>query len=69
MEGLSMEDVGIFNGHLVYFVAICGNFVYFSPVLVCCTKKQLATLGGGKKSILFDTPAYEKTKLMFYSEV
>jgi hypothetical protein len=36
-----MKDVGMFNGHLVYFTAIgytlwtlgvlCGNLVYFSP--------------------------------------
>jgi hypothetical protein len=35
-----MEDVGIFYGHLAYFVAIW----YIFPVLVCCTKKNLATL-------------------------
>jgi hypothetical protein len=49
--GLAMDDVGIFYGHLVYFTAIwhafwtfgifCGNFF---PVLVCCTKKNLATM-------------------------
>jgi hypothetical protein len=48
-----MEDVGIFNGHLVYFTAIwcilwtfglfCSN-LYMYPVLVYCTKKNLATL-------------------------
>jgi hypothetical protein len=32
---------GIFYGHLVYFVVI---LVYNIPVLVCCTKKNLATL-------------------------
>jgi hypothetical protein len=31
---------GIFCGHLVYFVAIW----YIFPVLVCCTKINLATL-------------------------
>jgi hypothetical protein len=51
---------GIFCGHLVYFVVIwdslwsfgifCGHLVYFVviwyifPLLVCCTKKNLATL-------------------------
>jgi hypothetical protein len=50
-----MEYVGLFYGHWVYFVVIwsillpCGIFngylVYF-PVLVCCTKKYLATLMG-----------------------
>jgi hypothetical protein len=49
-----MEDVGIFYGHSVYFMAIWyilwlfgifyGYLVYFSPVLVCCTEKNLATL-------------------------
>jgi hypothetical protein len=35
-----MEDVGRFYGHLIYFVALW----YIFPVLVCCTKKNLATL-------------------------
>jgi hypothetical protein len=48
---------GIFCGHLVYVVAIwyilwpfgifCGHLAYFMvifPVLVCCPKKNLATL-------------------------
>jgi hypothetical protein len=48
-----MEDVGIFYGHLVNFTDFCdilwtfgivrGNFIFF-PVLVFCTKKNLATL-------------------------
>jgi hypothetical protein len=52
-----MEDVGILYGHLVYFTAIwyilCtfglfySHLVYFFPVLVCCTKKNLATLTSG----------------------
>jgi hypothetical protein len=55
-----MEDVGIFYGHLVYFMAdwyiletigkFYGHLVHFLviwfifPVLVCCTRKNLATL-------------------------
>jgi hypothetical protein len=49
-----MEDVGIFYGHLVHFTVFCYilwtfgivpvNLVYFSPVLVFCIKKNLATL-------------------------
>jgi hypothetical protein len=48
-----MEDVGILNGHLVYFIAIwhiLRLLVYFKaiwcilPVLVSCSKKNLATL-------------------------
>jgi hypothetical protein len=46
-----MEDVDIFYGHLVYFTAIrnilwpLGMVVwYVFPLLVCCTKKNLATL-------------------------
>jgi hypothetical protein len=49
-----MEDDGIFYGHMVNFVAIwyilwlfglfCGHFGIFSPVLVCCSTKNLATL-------------------------
>jgi Na+/H+-dicarboxylate symporter len=38
---------GLYYGHLVYFVAfwhILWLFVIFSPLLVCCTKKNLATL-------------------------
>jgi hypothetical protein len=50
---LAMEDVGILYVHLVYFTAIWFIFVafwyilwlfgIFFPVLVCCTKKNLAT--------------------------
>jgi hypothetical protein len=39
--------VGIFYGKLVYFTAIwyiLWLFSIFSPVVVCCTKKNLATL-------------------------
>jgi hypothetical protein len=49
-----MKDIGKFYGHSVYFTAIsfilrpfgllCGHFGIFSPVLVCCNKKNLATL-------------------------
>jgi hypothetical protein len=49
-----MENDGIFYVHLVNFTAIgnilwpfgvfCGHLVLFFPVLVCCTKKNLATL-------------------------
>jgi hypothetical protein len=49
-----MEDLGLFYGHLVYFTAICyillqfcivyGNLVHIFPVLVCCSRKNLATL-------------------------
>jgi hypothetical protein len=52
-----MENVGIFYGHLVYsasiwyiFVAIwyiLWSFGVFIPILVCCTEKNLATLGLG----------------------
>jgi hypothetical protein len=40
-----MEDVGIFYGHILpQFGVFCGNLVHFSPFLVFCTKKTLATL-------------------------
>jgi hypothetical protein len=42
-----MYVIGNFYGHLVHFVAIwyiLWPFGMFSPVLVCCTKKNLATL-------------------------
>jgi hypothetical protein len=38
--GIFCGHFGKFNGHLVYVVAM---LVYF-PVLVCCTKANLATL-------------------------
>jgi hypothetical protein len=54
LEGLATEVVGIFYGHLVYFTAPLVYFVtfwyilwlfgVFFPFLVCCTKKNLATL-------------------------
>jgi hypothetical protein len=49
-----MEEVGIFDGHLVHFTVFCyilwtfgivrGNLVYF-PVWIFCTKKNLANPG------------------------
>jgi hypothetical protein len=49
-----MEDVGIFYGHSVHFTVFCyilwtfgivrRKFGIFIPVLVFCTKKNLATL-------------------------
>jgi hypothetical protein len=48
-----MEDLGLFYSHFVNFTAfwyILWSFVAFQgywhifPVLVCCTKKNLATL-------------------------
>jgi hypothetical protein len=48
-----MENVAIFYGHLEYFTAVWyilwpfGNVVavgIFPPILVCCAKKNLATL-------------------------
>jgi hypothetical protein len=55
LEGIAMENVGIFNGPFVhftygqkvYFMAIlyilC-SFGIFFPVLVCCAEENLATL-------------------------
>jgi hypothetical protein len=54
LEGLGMDKFGIFNIHLEYFTAlwytyfmairyVCGHLVFFH-FLVCCTKKNLATL-------------------------
>jgi hypothetical protein len=49
-----MEDGGIFYGHLLYLETIrfilwpfgifYANLGMYFPVLVCCTKKNLATL-------------------------
>jgi hypothetical protein len=54
LQGLAMDDVaifydhfGLFYGHWKYFMAIWNilwSFGIFFPVLVCCTKKNLATL-------------------------
>jgi hypothetical protein len=55
LEGLVVKDVGLFYGNLVYLAAIwymfwlfgiCFGYLeyVFFPVLVYCTKKNLATL-------------------------
>jgi hypothetical protein len=49
LEALAMEFVGIFNVHLGYFIAILyilWLFGIFALVLVCCCKKNLATVQG-----------------------
>jgi hypothetical protein len=46
LEALATVDVGLFSGHLVNFKSIwyiLWSFGIFSPVLVCCIKKNLAT--------------------------
>jgi hypothetical protein len=50
--------VGIFKfyGHLVF----CGYFSYICPILVCCTKKNLATLSPTWKSYTY---VYRNTKV------
>jgi hypothetical protein len=65
-----MENVVLPSGHLEYFATTVyilgafGNFLviwYFAPVLVYCTKKNLATLGVRKtpKRYLVRFPAQE----------
>jgi hypothetical protein len=50
LKGLAIEDVGIFYSHFttigifVVVLYILWLFGIFFPVLVCCTKKNLATL-------------------------
>jgi hypothetical protein len=54
LEGLAVEDVGIFYGRFVFFYGqmvnfmaiwyVLWSFVLFFTVLVCCTEKHLATL-------------------------
>jgi hypothetical protein len=39
-----LEPLGIFYGKFGIFGILCGHLVYFPPVLVFCTKKNLATL-------------------------
>jgi hypothetical protein len=49
LVGLAMEDVGKFQGQLVYIMAMRYVYLlviwYIFPVLVCYSKKNLATLG------------------------
>jgi hypothetical protein len=45
LDGIAMEDVGIFYATFWSVLRPIGKFDwYISPVLVCCTKKNLATL-------------------------
>jgi hypothetical protein len=51
LEGLAIEDIVTFDGHLVYFMAVWYSLWPFGtifPVLVCCTMKNLATLVCGE---------------------
>jgi hypothetical protein len=87
LEGLAIENVGIFYGHLVYFKAVWSilwpfgifydHLIYFMaiwyifPVLVCCIKKNLATLRAVLKNFLPQTlPSGERkgflNKLCFF---
>jgi hypothetical protein len=67
LEGLAVDDVGIFYGHLDFtaiwyiFLAmweISWLFGIFSPVLVRCTKKNLATLSPNTLFTLNGTITY-----------
>jgi hypothetical protein len=56
-----MENVIIFYDHLEYFMAfwhnvcqfgkVCGHLVYFFPFWYVWTKKNLATVGGGRPPV------------------
>jgi hypothetical protein len=51
-----MESFGIYYGplyFLVYFVAKFGILIYICHILVCCTKKNLATLNWAVRSPTF----------------
>jgi hypothetical protein len=53
---------------LVYFVGIryfCGHFGIILPVLVCCTKKNLATLSGWQNSPLLADISQAQNKSFF----
>jgi hypothetical protein len=62
LEGLAMENVGIFYVHLVCFTAIgnilwslgifCGHLVYFSPFWYVVRNLNLATLPDGATGLL-----------------
>jgi hypothetical protein len=65
-----MEDVGIFNGHLVHFTVFCyilwtfgtvlGNLVYSFPFCYTyCTKKNLATLLRGSILGVLEMPEHQ----------
>jgi hypothetical protein len=46
-NGLAIEDISLFCSYFVYFMAIWFSLCLFGvniPILVCCTKKNLATL-------------------------
>jgi hypothetical protein len=64
-EGLEMENVGIFYGHLEYIMAYCfiawlfgnlcsGLLEYFFPVLVHCITENLATVLCSRKGTFAD---------------
>jgi hypothetical protein len=57
-----LQPFGILYSHLVYFTAIryiLWLFGIFSPVLVCCSKKNLAALTlTGISTFKFDCVAY-----------
>jgi hypothetical protein len=59
--------VRIFYGVLVYFVVI---LVHFPPILVCCTKKNLATLQSTRnmKPTLERNSEISKTRTNFECE-
>jgi hypothetical protein len=68
LEGLAMGDVVLFNGHLVHFTTVwyilfpsgIGNFwsFFIFPVLVCCIKKNLATLELNRNGRCWDLKKY-----------
>jgi hypothetical protein len=49
LEGLGVENVGTFYGYLVS-ICILWYLVIFFSVLICCTKKNLATLCCAKEN-------------------
>jgi integral membrane sensor domain MASE1 len=65
-----MEDVGNlvhFSSYLVYFMAIyyiLWAFGIFSPVLACCTKKNLATLNLAGPSFFINHDNKNKNQVM-----
>jgi hypothetical protein len=45
-----LRPFGLFYSHLIYVMPTCYNVLYISPVLVFCSKKNLATLSQGPRS-------------------
>jgi hypothetical protein len=80
LEGLAMEHVGIFYGHLVHFTVFCyilwtfgmyssWGFGIFFPVLVFCTEINLASLRRSLHAKVFLASNFRGVKNVFCAYV